>query len=265
MSWPANIHVRFIGIVVGLCGCLLAASPVWSASDSVHEPPNTHESLLETWFLLERSGPVHAPYAYIRHNKTRSTVTNHKQQLMEELDHLIWHLSSIGKSRLVTHLKEWSRQIGARDEYRAPGQWGPAWLLGGARNRVPMSAVAAVGACTVPEWVEIWSADGVERIEWQPSMRLRTLLFDGGPLLDTDADRVTLVTPYGSIEKRGIAPWNFNDMPILPGMRIVVPLPLDGRVANWMQQQLPTFLAHLTPGETCREIALRDGSTNEPG
>lgn len=255
------------GLLAGLC-CALS-SPGVAASASSDSGATTvaaqPTSLLDLWFALQASGPVYAPYAYIRHRDTAAAQTARKKTLLNELDNLIWRLEAAGNSALADALSQWRQRIRKADDYRTPGHWGPAALLSSPRNGVPVSAVAAVGACQVPGWVEIWSAQGVQRVIWQPSMRLSTLLSKSKIFNDVAADYVTLVTPYGRTLKRGIAAWNYNDMPLSPGMRVVVPLPLGGQASAWIQKTLAEFLAHLLPGDACRQMNLTYKKANASG
>lgn len=251
------------GLLTGLCFALIFSGVAHSATEPEGATPAAAQpTLLDLWFVLQTSGAVYAPYAYIVHQDTRVVQSARKQTLLRELDDLIWRLQTMGNSELAAALDQWRRHIRAVDQYRTPGQWGPAALLSNPRNGVPISAVAALGACRVPSWIEIWSAQGVQRIRWQPAMRLSTLLSDNrGILHGVDADTVVLVTPYGSILQRGIAAWNYQDMPLSPGMRLVVPLPLGGKASTWIQKTLAELLAHWLPGDNCRELKLRHKST----
>src|SRR5690625_4011121 len=247
-------------LLAGLClACSGVAYPATNADNTTRE---TGPALLNLWFVLQDSGPVYAPYAYIVHRKTRVVQTARQQTLLKELGGLIWRLRASGNAALASAMGEWRQRIQAGSNYRTPGRWGPAALMSSPRNGVPVSAVAALGACQVPNWIEVWSAQGVQRIKWRPEMRLSTLLSANGILHGLDADSVTLVTPYGSILQRGVAAWDFHDIPLTPGMRIVVPMPVAGEVSVWMQKALPEYLAHLLPGDHCRRLKLGHASAH---
>ncbi len=214
-------------------------------------------TLLDVWFELEQSGPVAWPYAFIRHVETASNQTYRKQDLVEELDNLLWRLRAAHYTALAEALTQWREYIAEADDFRTPGRWDAAALLAHPRNSPPLAAIAAVGACEVPRWVEVWDRQGVRRIEWEPGMRLGTLLDDGGALHDVGADIVALVGPRGQIHERGIAAWNYREAPVSPGTRIVVPIPLGGRGPVWIKDALAGFLSHLVPGDTCRQLSLK--------
>lgn len=246
--------------LVLLCTVLLFSGQAIAASDagaSASASAQHSTTLLDLWFALQESGPIYAPYAYIRHRDTRAAQGARKKALLEEIDNLIWRLEAAGASQLAGALGQWRRRIQEADDYRTPGQWGPAALLSNPRNGVPVSSIAAIGACQVPTWVEIWSAQGTQRIFWESGMRLSTLLSERGPLHGVNADHVTLVTPYGRTLRRGIAGWNFHDASLSPGMRIVAPLPLGGQASAWIEESLSEFLAHLLPADSCRQMNLQ--------
>lgn len=246
--------------------CLSASlgSPALAAADNdASAGAAVQPTLLGLWFELQPLGAVSWPYAFIRHRETSATQNDRKQVLTEELDNLIWRLQAAGYSALADALTEWRQRIAVTDDFRTPGRWGPAALMANPRNSPPLSAVAAIGACRVPAWVEIWDGRGIRRIAWTPGMRLSTLLDDNGALQSTAADTVALVTPFGEIHRRGIAAWNYRDAPISPGTRIVVPLPLDGQASVWINDRLTGFLSHLVPGDQCRQLTLNHESAHE--
>lgn len=267
MRMSGRMKSRMIrsGLLAGFCIVLAMGSVVSAASKTDSTASAPEPTLLDFWFALQDSGPVYAPYAYILHRDARSAQIARKKTLIEELGNLIWRLEAAGNSTLSAALEQWRRRIREANDYRTPGQWGPAALLSSPRNGVPVSAVAAVGACKVPSWVEVWSAQGVKRIIWQPDMRLSTLLSEGGILRHTQAKQVSVITPYGQIVQRGIAAWNYEGMPLSPGMRVVAPLPLGSQASEWIQKKLSQFLAHLLPGDTCRQITLKHESANASG
>lgn len=247
-----------------LCLVLLCGGTAWAAPDTGKPASASDTTLLTLWFDLQESGPVYAPYAFIRHRDTNALVSARKQQLLHELDNLVWHLEQTGKAALAENLGQWRQRIHGITAYRTPGHWGPAPLMASARNGVSSSVVGALGACSVPDWVEIWSGQGVQRVDWQPGMHLSTLTFGHGLLRHTSAQQVTLVLPYGSRVRRGIAAWNYVDLPIAPGVRIVVPLAIDGRVKSWMRRHLSMFLAHVVPGDHCRQRILHHELAHAP-
>ncbi|MDN5937508.1 MAG: hypothetical protein L0H83_02475 [Salinisphaera sp.] len=249
----------------GFVACLCLALPIGGVARAAAGADQDRPSLLAVWFALQASGPIYPPYAYIRHRDTQAAQTARKQRLLEELDDLVWYLDTAGNAALTQALGQWQDQIRGADDYRSPGHWGAAALLSSPRNGVPLSVVAAVGACQVPNWIEIWSAQGVQRIDWQPRMRLSSLLAHSAVVQQARAQTVTLVTPFGATVDRGIAPWNHQDIPLVPGMRIVVPLPLEGQVAVWLQKTLPAFLAHLLPADKCRQITLKHEAAGGAG
>lgn len=253
--------VKRLGLVIGLCVVMGAGSVAAAAGQNT--TAKARPTLLDLWFTLQASGPIYAPYAYIRHRDTQAKQTARKQTLLEEIGNLTWRLEAAGNAALAQALGQWQRHLRSAEAYRTPGHWGPATLLSGARNGVPVSTIAAVGACRVPTWVEVWSVQGVQRVAWHAGMHLNALLADDSVLGETVAQHVTVVMPYGNTADYGIAAWNFQNPPLLPGMRVVVPLPLGGQAATWLQSELSEFLAHLVPADQCRQIKLKHETADE--
>lgn len=264
-SAQLSTGVKRLGLVIGLCVAVGWGGTAAAAADGRAEATSTGAmpTLLDLWFTLQASGPIYAPYAYIRHRDTQAKQAARKRTLLEEIGNLTWRLEAAGSSALADAMGQWQRHLRAADTYRTPGHWGPAALLSGARNGVPVTAIAAVGACQVPTWVEVWSAQGVQRVRWQPGMHLSALLDEDSVLADTVAQHVTVVMPYGNTAEYGIAAWNFENPPLLPGMRVIVPLPLGGQAATWLQSELSEFLAHLVPADQCRQIKLKHETADE--
>lgn len=261
-------QIGFVGLA-RVCALLtlfaalsFSAAAMSAANSNADAAAATPPSLLDLWLTLERTGPVYGPYTYIRHRKTQTTQTQRQKALLHEVDELLWRLRAAGNDALVQSLQVWRRQIRQFKHFRTPGRWGPAVLLAGITNGVPTTAIAAVGACRVPSWIEIWSADGVRRIQWHAGMHLSSLLDDDGALHDVSGSHVTLVDSYGRISKRGSAAWNEQDALLAPGMRVIAPLPLGGEVKSWLQRTLAQFLAHVTPADHCRQIALQHGAAD---
>lgn len=261
--WP-RFHCRTLGwsaLVIVFC---LLLSPGYAAdaaaNDYARSPRAAQPVLIDLWFVLENFESVAWPYAFIRHRETGESQNVRAYNLVEELDNLIWRLRAAHFSPLAQALTQWRDRIARADDFRTPGRWGPAALLANPRNRPPVSAIAAIGTCPVPGWVQIWDRHGVRRIDWLPGMRLSTLLDDDGALHGANVDTVTLVTPQGENHERGVAAWNYRDAPVSPGTRIIVPLPLDGQASVWIHNALTEFLSHLVPGERCRQFILKPES-----
>lgn len=229
-------------LLVGLCVVLASGNAAMASSgNSGQQATADSPTLLDLWFALQASGPVYAPYAYMLQRDTVSRQSARKATLLKQLNNLMWRLDAAGHSALANALHQWRRHIREADDFRTPGHWGPTALLSRTGDSIPVASIAAIGACQIPSWIEVWSSDGVKRIIWRPSMHLSTLLSKGGILRHADADHVSVVTPYGRIVQRGIAAWNYEDIPLSPGMRIVVPLPLGSQASDWIQKTLTTF------------------------
>jgi|GEM_PF-997635 len=261
---PRHCLCRFCAAVGLLLLCLM--SGVAGAAASVDDIDRAADAgLLQSWLKLEQDGALHAPYVYIRQRDTAARQNSRKQLILDELDRLIWRQQYAGRVDQVDSLQQWRRHIQEANAYRSPGAWDPATLLFRPRKAPPLTALAAIGACAVPDWVEIWNATGVTRIAWRGSLQLADLYKEQGPLRHAQADHVFLIQPTGRVVQRGIAVWNRDNAAIPPGTRIVVRLPLQGRALDWLADNVTAFLAHLRPGDDCRHVQLQpDRSYDAP-
>src|SRR5699024_5693257 len=108
--------------LVLLCMVLLFGGQAATASDAGAGASAQHSTtLLDLWFALQKSGPIYAPYAYIRHRDTQSEQGTRKKALLEEIDNLVWRLEAAGASQLAEALGQWRRRIQEADDYRTPG------------------------------------------------------------------------------------------------------------------------------------------------
>jgi len=253
--------MRYAVLLVVFTGLLSGGSAVATEQDA-SAPGRQTISLMDVWTALQKTGPIYAPYAFISHKDTQASQAARKKTLLHEIDNLIWRRQETGNVSVVPGLLQWRQRIDAMDGFRTPGQWGPAALLASARNGVPVTALATVGACDVPSWVEVWSAQGVQRTPWKPGLRLLSLLADNGLSGRGSADVVTIITSYGDRFERGIAAWNEHDMPVSPGMRIVVPLPIAGQVGPWLDHTIVRLLAHALPADHCRQLTIQQHTTH---
>ena len=249
--------------LVGLCAALGLSAAVASAVEN-HALPTGQTTLLDKWFKLQDSGPVYAPYAFIEKNTVQAEQNARKKPLLASIDNLIWRLQAAGQGELATALSQWRRHIATATRYRSPGHWGPTALLSGTAD-IDIDSVAALGACAIPNWIEIWSAAGVRRLLWQPHMRLVKVLARNGAANFVDTDSVTLVTPYGMVVRRAVGTLDQQDTQLLPGMRMVVPIPLGPQASDWLVQSLGAFLSHLQPGDDCRLMQVHATASQRDG
>lgn len=251
----SSVLSRFL-LLAGLCCTLGFSSVALSATANTDARLPQHKTtLLDIWFKLQEAGPVYAPYAYIQDTGVEAKQAARKQALFAQVDNLIWRVQAVGQHSLATALSQWRRHIGNANAYRTPGHWGPAALLS-SPQAVAIESIAAVGACSIPNWIEIWSATGVKRVPWQPDMQLNTLLLSHAGMGAAGTGSVTLITPYGAAVERAIEPWKQHGETLSPGMRVIVPMPLGPQASTWLAQALAAFLAHLQPGDDCRQLNL---------
>ncbi|MES1942014.1 hypothetical protein T5B8_17326 [Salinisphaera sp. T5B8] len=250
------------------CGvCALALSIAAYADSSV--PGNGGEApqaagfanVLDAWLGFPDLADSDTPYTYLRADQTADNTRVKRQDLVRELDDLRWRLEAGGYAAFVQALDQWKTQLAAIRVFREPGDWSPAWLMANPHRNPPISRVAAIGACDAPDWVEIWSGQGIERTPWHTDLMLSDLAASG--VMDVDGVRVvSVVAPDGRVRRLGQAADNYSDSELLPGTRVVVPLPLKGEAFPWIRDTIAQVLAHAPSGQDCTE--MRFAQTGAP-
>jgi hypothetical protein len=69
---------------------------------------------------------------------------------------------------------------------------------------------------------------------------------------------VSVVAPTGEVQRLGQAAFNYSDSELLPGSRVVLPLPLSGEAFPWIRDTVAQLLAHAPAGENCKEMRFAD-------
>lgn len=218
-------------------------------------------SLLDVWLLIPQAGQIDWSYAFIATDRSTYLREHQKAALLAELSR-IEQLEPKAPS-LVRQVTSWSKAVRAADAFRVPGYWGAAHLLANPSRMPPIKAVSRVGYCETVSWVEIWDKQGVRRIKWRPEMKLPQLAKTGDVDVPWGISWIQIVLPWGDTRRIGIASWNEEDQPIVPGTRIVVPLRIDGYSGEWLNRSLPDFLAHVVTGDECWQAFLEFDSDPE--
>ncbi|ROO32519.1 hypothetical protein [Salinisphaera orenii] len=239
-------------------GCLvlaaLLAASAGASSARAAESQGAPDSLIGWWLDFPGLSRVAWPYAYIRAHPGDIVSTADRGELLDELEALRWRLDDANYTALHETVAAWHERVAQTTEVRVPGDFSPAWLMAHPASRPEVGHVEALGACEVPDWIEIWDRAGIRRIPWQGGLALSDLRH-GEQAVDTGgAARVSVVGLYGEVTEYGVQAWNFSDAELPPGARIVAELPLDGQVVPWLRSAIANFLAHSKPGDDCREI-----------
>lgn len=214
-------------------------------------PPSPSPSLLDAWLTVERETTVNWSRAFVARDDATAEERQRQRRLDAELEGLAMQARLLGAPRVGDGLEAWREALAKLDKGRIPGRVDPTWLMAHLRQVPRLEDVDALGWCQTPEWIEAWTPQGVTRLAWEPGMTTETLLarLDGDAYIG--ADTLQLVSPQGEIHRLGIAAWNHQRAPLVPGTRVVVPLPQDSVGAQWVDMALPQFLATRMPGDEC--------------
>ncbi|AWN17544.1 capsule biosynthesis GfcC family protein [Salinisphaera sp. LB1] len=238
-----------------LTGAVLCVAPMLGLQAQTTASGNK-TSLIEAWLSMPNVGQVAWPYAFIRARSTDATEKRRRSDLFDQFKQLQWRLKRQGYPGLVKAVHQWQIQLAKTHHYRQPGDWSPAWLMAHPNQQPPVSRVAAIGYCRVPDTVQVWDAVGVHRVAWQPGLRLSDLLRRDPNLKGGSTDEVALVSPSGHVDHYGVAAWNYADTELTPGMRIVGAIDLKGAVFPWMRDAIADLVAHMPVGRKCRSFPL---------
>ncbi len=207
------------GVVVTLALSLVA--PLASAQAPA-------ASLVEGWqmTLEQHAASIPWSHAFALRRDEAAGLAQARQRLIEELQTLHISARAAGQPAVAEGLGRWQAALRGLDDARArtPGRFDLPWLGANLREVPPLSAIAHWGFCTVPDWVEVWSLDGVSRVPWSAELQLVDVYRE---LSSTarQADHAALIVPSGKVRRRGVAAWNRQATPLAPGSRVMFELP----------------------------------------
>ncbi len=210
-------------------------------------------------FWLEQPALAEAPaYSYYLLERERLPQQRQGIRLQEELATLINWNTLVGHTVMANGLTQWQHTVAQQREQtgRTPARADLAALLAAPRHDPPLTSLAAIGHCAVPDWVELWHFGGVTRHRWSPNLTLQKLLRQRPRSEWTEAEYAWLITPQGAPQRVGIAAWNAGDSPLVAGSRIVLALPGAVQEVDWINRSLPNFLATRLPGDACSALAV---------
>ncbi|OLO03402.1 MULTISPECIES: capsule biosynthesis GfcC family protein [Salinicola] len=208
-------------------------------------------SLLDAWLTVERETPVNWSRAFVVRNALEAENRQRQQRLRAELEGLSLQARMLAAPEIADGLEAWKEALGKLDKGRVPGRVDPTWLMAHLREVPKVEDVDQLGWCLTPDWVEAWTPFGVKRLAWQPGMTTDTLIDQLPEDAYARADTLQLVTPQGDIRELGIAAWNHDQAPLVPGTRAIIALPLESVGAQWIDMALPQFLSTRLPGDEC--------------
>jgi len=235
-----------------LAGAVLCVAPIVGVQAKTTSPAQ----LIKAWLTVPTIGQIAWPYAFIRARSTDTTQKSNRSALFKQFEQLRWRLKQKGYPGLVKAINQWQSQLAKTHHYRQPGDWSPAWLMAHPHQRPPVSHVAAIGYCRVPDWVQVWDTAGVHRVSWHPGLQLSDLLRRDSHLKGGTTGEVAVVSPDGHIDHYGVAAWNYADTQLTPGTRVVGAINLKGTVFPWVRDTIAELVAHTPVGNQCRRFPL---------
>lgn len=235
--------------------CLTMVPGAWAQAPETPVPTR----LSDLW-LDQPALPAEPGYAYYLRQQHRDTLPFQAMRLEEELRTVADRLAMAGQAQAAGGVSAWRETLEAHQATRGrtPARADLAALLASPRHDPSLSSLAEVGHCEMPDWVELWSFEGVTRHAWTPGMGLQHLLRDQPRDHRHPAEAAWVVSPQSSPRRIGTSAWNADDTPLVPGSRITLEVPIDDTAADWINQALPAYLSTRLPGEACTTLPLPD-------
>ncbi|APE32085.1 hypothetical protein BOX17_14665 [Halomonas aestuarii] len=246
-----------------LLAALLAMLPLVAEAQPATAPP----TLVEAWLAWQEENqardqpPFDWAYSYALRANDAADLDARQARLVAELEGLAAVVTARGDRQSARGLAAWAQALAlALAEHdalpaRSPEALGLPALASDLRRNPAMANITLLGTCAPPAWIEAWTRNGVERLAWQPGMRLDTALAALPAGATRGIDTAVVITPQGERHERGIAAWNHQNAPLAPGARIVVQLPERGlggtREGDLINRKLAAWLATRLPGDDC--------------
>lgn len=235
---------------------LLALVPTVASADDTP----VEATLAEAWVAWqeELAEPIDWAYSFALRSRDVRPIDHERRRLLAEIELIGQTMDIGGRPEVARALDVWSETVDAMEtapRMRSAERLDLPRLLANLRHAPDSARMEHIGYCTPPDWVELWSLDGVDRHEWAPGMTLQDLLAKPSRAALRGTDTAAVVSPVGEVNVFGAAPWNREDTAIAPGTRVMTHLhvrDLGGSVeGDLLNQRLPRFLATRLPGDDC--------------
>lgn len=236
---------------------LAAAITPWHQAFAQPSDATPAPTLRDAWLAAAQQQDIDWGYAFILRSRDSERISTYANRLPEELQVIATQRliqGSPAESRAMLAWREALLESGAEPR-RTPGRADLPMLLNRPRLNVPLEEIAQFGYCSAPEWVEVWSFNGVTRLAWHPGMTVMSALKALGSEAYASSDTASLVSPSGDTVRLGIASWNAQNAPLAPGARLVVEIQANSASGDWVNAVLPWFLASRLPGDQCTQFA----------
>ncbi|WP_031217589.1 capsule biosynthesis GfcC family protein [Halomonas sp. PBN3] len=244
-------------------------SPLSAVAQQVAEP-----RLSDAWLATLQQGAARIAWshAFALRETNADALEGERRRLAAELAPLTLGALAEGHPALAQGLMAWRETLEGQAALpaRTPGRHDLPWLGAHQRHDPALADVRLWGHCAVPSWVEVWHLGGVSRLTWRPGLNLTAALRGLPENTTRGAQRAVLITPAGERHRRGIAAWNHQATPLVPGSRVMLELPPGvgdaGGIRRLINERLPAYLATRLPGEECEIQGVkgsRDQGVNE--
>lgn len=224
--------------------------------------PRLSDAWLST--LQQNERRVVWSHAFALRKETAEALEGERRRLAAELAPMAVGALANGSAAMAQGLEAWRETLerGPALPARTPGRHDLPWLGAHQRHDPAVSRIRLWGSCAVPAWVEVWHLGGVSRLTWRPGLDLEQALSGLPGSATRDAEQAVLITPAGERHRRGIAAWNHQATPLVPGSRVMVELPANpsdsGGIRELINERLPAYLATRLPGEACSVHGTRE-------
>lgn len=257
--------------VVACCVSILSIFP--TASFAQQSP-----TLINGWLTTLNSPPtldqgtdaalnnnVAWSHAFALLHKDVNNILTERRYISAELQSLALRSQIEGDMVIADAVNAWEEELQKLNTniIRTPGRF-DLLALGSAPRKAPsMDIVRLWGICEIPDWIEVWSLNGVTRLNWEQHSNLKEVFQALPRKASAVIDYSYVISPQGQILRRGIASWNYQETPLAPGSRIITELPnrqgLGGALSLYdayverdlINQRLPELIATYLPGDHC--------------
>ncbi|MBF8223917.1 hypothetical protein [Halomonas sp. 328] len=232
------ISLAFAGLLLGATTAVAAVAPT---------PGDT---LAEAWvdWQEQRTSPLDWGYSFALRQSDASAYQRQEAALLARLDALrgafpgasAWHDSL--------------RRLAGSGLARSPERLDLPHLAADLRRNPRLTSLVHMGTCPPPDWIEVWSQQGVSRLDWQPGLTSDGLLAQLPRDTRRGVDVMHVTAPTGQVTRLGIAAWNHQRLPLAPGARLVLLNPRhveDRQATEALLAELADYLATRLPGDAC--------------
>lgn len=212
--------------------------------------PTPGDTLAEAWvdWQQQRSTPLDWGYSFALRQQDASRYERQEARLLARLDTLRDTFPGAAAWHDALH------HLAGSEQARSPERLDLPYLAADLRRNPRLASLVHMGSCAPPDWVEVWSQQGVSRLDWRASLTSDDLLAQLPRATRRGVDDAFVAVPTGQVTRLGIAAWNHQRMPLAPGSRLLLlnhRLTEDRQATEALLSELADYLATRLPGDTC--------------